>query len=99
MVVTGVLKDCINTGKTTQEAIGEELESARSLRTARLWVDCLIYPVSVAHMFVRAERKGNHALHMYCLTRIVPYFFTAGPSWQTENTTGAEQVSSTTTAA
>ena len=50
MVVTGLLKECIITGKTTHEAIGEELEFARSLKTGRLWVDCLIYPVSLAHV-------------------------------------------------
>jgi hypothetical protein len=78
MVVTGLLSDYVLMGKNTYEAIDEELQSARSSKTACLWIDCLIYPVLLAHMFVRAEREGNYILHMYCMTRMVPYFFAAG---------------------
>ena len=56
----------------------DKLEESRSSCTGRLWVDCLIYPVWLAHTFIRAEREGNYALHMYCLTRMVSYFFAAG---------------------
>ena len=78
MVVTGLLHECIISGKTSYQAICDKLEESRSSCTGRLWVDCLIYPVWLAHTFIRAEREGNYALHMYCLTRMVPYFFAAG---------------------
>ena len=78
MVVTELLRACLEKGKATAEAIEEELQSARSSKTAQLWIDCLIYPVILAHLFVRAEREGNFVLHMYCLTKMLPYFFAAG---------------------
>ena len=78
MVVTGLLKEFVVSGANSRDTLHEELEMARGSKTGRLWVDCLIYPVSIAHLFIRAEREGNYVLHMYCLTRMVPYFFAAG---------------------
>ncbi|MES9884496.1 MAG: hypothetical protein ABW185_26930, partial [Sedimenticola sp.] len=78
MIVTALLKDCVLSGKITHEAIDEVLQSVRSSKTSRLWIDCFIYPVVIAHMFVRAEREGNYILHMFCMTKMLPYFFAAG---------------------
>ncbi len=78
MVVTALLKNTIDSGKRTLDEIGDILESTRSSKTSRLWVDCFIHPVILAHMFIRAEREGKYGLHMYCLTRMLPYFFAAG---------------------
>jgi hypothetical protein len=78
MVLTGLLSDYVLAGIDTYDAIEEKLESARSSKTGCLWVDCFIYPVLLAHMFIRAEREANYVLHIYCLTRMVPYFFAAG---------------------
>ena len=78
MVATALLKDYLKAGKDSYSEISSELESARSSTTGRLWVDCFIYPVVLAHMFVRAEREANYMLHMYCLTHMIPYFFAAG---------------------
>ena len=43
----------------------------------RLWVDCLIQPVLIPHLFVHAERQADWLLHLYCLRRMLPYFFVA----------------------
>ncbi|MES9884700.1 MAG: hypothetical protein ABW185_27970 [Sedimenticola sp.] len=77
MVVTGLLKKSILSGKRTIEDMDEML-STPSSKTHRLWVDCFIIPVILAHLFIRAERESKYALHMYCLTRMLPYFFAAG---------------------
>ena len=77
MVVTEVLRDFIS-GNTTHESLEEQLASYRTSHMGRLWVDCLVPPVYLAHLFIRAEREANYVLHMYCLTRMLPYFFAAG---------------------
>ncbi len=77
MVVTALLQPMVLSGKVTMEAISEELEVARLSRTGRLWVDCLIIPVGIAHLFLRAEREGDWLLHLYALKRMLPYFFAA----------------------
>ncbi len=78
MVVVGLLKRNILSGARTTEEMDDMLASACSSRTGQLWVDCFIYPTILAHMFVRAEREGKYALHMYCMSRMLPYFFAAG---------------------
>ena len=77
MVVTEVLRDFIS-GNTTHESLEKQLASYRTSHIGRLWVDCLVPPVYLAHLFIRAEREANYVLHMYCLTRMLPYFFAAG---------------------
>ncbi len=62
MVVTVLQENIINAGKTTTEQIEDCLEDAHSHPTARLWVDCLVMPVIIAHLFVRAERTGDWRL-------------------------------------
>ena len=46
-------------------------------RTGRLWVECLIMPVMIIHLYLRAERTGGWLLHMYALKRMTPYVFAA----------------------
>lgn len=47
-------------------------------KTSKLWVDCLIKPVLLMMMYVRAEREGEWALHIEVVKQIMPYFFAAG---------------------
>ena len=77
MVVCALLEPLITAGKTTVDVMEEELEKDRQSRTGRLWVDCLILPVAIIHLFLRAEREGDWLLHLYSLKRMVPYFFAA----------------------
>ncbi len=75
IVVQSLLKDCVLSGNVTHETIEEVLASARLSKTSRLWVDCFIYRVVIAHMFVIAERGGNYILRMHCMTKMLPYVF------------------------
>ena len=54
------------------------LEKACKTPTGQLWVDCLIRPTLIAHMFIRAQRHGDWLLHVHCLQNMLPYFFAAG---------------------
>ena len=54
------------------------LEKACKTPTGQLWVDCLIRPTLIAHMFIRAQRDGDWLLHVHCLQNMLPYFFAAG---------------------
>jgi hypothetical protein len=78
MVVAVLLEDVVKAGNTSPEAIQEALEEARKSPTGRLWVDCLIMPVIIAHLFLRAERTGDWRLHLYCIKRMICYLWAAG---------------------
>ena len=75
-----LLHQYILAGTTDVANIEEELEMARNTPTGLLWVDCFVIPTFLAHLFVRAEREGDWLLHMYCLRRMLPYFF-ASSHW------------------
>jgi hypothetical protein len=62
----------------TFEDLTVYLEEARKNPTGRLWVDCLMKPTFIVHLFIRAEREGNWLLHHHCLQRMLPYFYAAG---------------------
>ena len=47
-------------------------------RTAKLCVDCLIRPVLLMMMYVRAEREADWPLHLEAVERMLPYLFAAG---------------------
>ena len=51
---------------------------ASKSRTSKHWIDCLIKPVFIMLMFIRAEREGNWPLHLWTLEAMVPYFFDSG---------------------
>ena len=77
MVVVAFIKNAISEGTTANEIeVYLNRVHAGSL-IGRLWVDCLIQPVLIAHLFVRAERQADWFLHLYCLRRMLPYFFVA----------------------
>lgn len=51
---------------------------ARQSRTVKLWLDCLIKPVLIMMLFIRAEREAEWALHLYAVSLMMPYFFASG---------------------
>ncbi len=81
MVLTALLKGHLDAGITTPEQIQQELDVSRQTPVGRLWVDCFIIPVIIAHLFVKAERESDWLLHLYCVRRMLCYFFAAG-HWQ-----------------
>ena len=46
-------------------------------RLAEHWVQNLIKSVLIMMMYVRAEREGEFALHLYACKLMMPYFFAA----------------------
>ena len=77
MVTTALLDDIHSRGISAVD-LQAELENARKLPTGRLWVDCLVIPIAIIHMFIRAERESDWLLHLYCVQQMLPYFFAAG---------------------
>ena len=43
---------------------------AEQSKTTKLWLDCLIRPVLLMMLFVRAEREGDWSLHLWVLREI-----------------------------
>ena len=52
-------------------------KAASASKTSKLWVDCLIKPVFIMMMYVRAEREGDWPLHLVAVKQMLPYFFAA----------------------
>ena len=78
MVVTCLLEPYVVDGNTSYEMLNDILNDARSSRTGRVWVDCLILPVVILHLFIKAVRESDWDRHLYYLQRMLPYFFAAG---------------------
>ncbi len=78
MVVTKLLKELVLIWNINNEAIEEALRSAPTSYTVRPCVDCLIYPVHLAHMFIGAKFEANYLLHIYYLSWMLSYFFASG---------------------
>lgn len=57
-------------GKASMDAIQKKLENAKISGTVRLWVDCLIIPVAINHLHLRAEREKDWLLHINTLKMI-----------------------------
>lgn len=75
-LLRGVFEDHQPTSNTDLMLFLEEI-SLQS-KTCKLWVDCLIKPVFLMMLYVRAEREGNWLLHIEAVKGMLPYFFAAG---------------------
>ena len=78
MVVVALLEPFILSGVNSVEDFEEILEKAQTSRTGKQWVECLIQPVIILHLYLRAERECDWLLHLYSLQRILPNFYAAG---------------------
>ena len=76
MVVVYLLENAVQ-GSISVQSVEAVLTEARKWPTGKLWVDCLVSPIIIVHLFIRAEREGNWPLHIFCLERMIPYFFAA----------------------
>ena len=53
-----------------------QLQQYRAIsRTAKQWVDCLIQPIFIMLLFVRAELEGDWPLNVLPVEEMMPYFF------------------------
>lgn len=78
MVVEELLRNTIPTFTLYDDMVAELDILASQSRTAKHWVENLIKPVLIMMMYVRAEREGEWALHLYAVKQMLPYFFAAG---------------------
>ena len=78
MIFTVLLEDFVGGGIKSVGELEEILSNACETPTGRLWVDCLVTPLVIAHMFVRTEQEGNWLLHRHCMQRMVIYSMAAG---------------------
>ena len=44
-------------------------------RTEKQWIDCLVQPIFIVLLFVRAEREGDWPLHRLVMDEMATYFF------------------------
>ncbi len=74
-----LLEESLLVGHTNIYEIQVVLEQARKYPTGQIWIDCLVIPVMIAHMYVYAEKgERNYIYQRYCLKRMVTYFIAAG---------------------
>ena len=60
ILVLAIIKPLVTAIKTTMTELAEELGKIGQVsRTGRLWVECLIMPVMIIHIYLRAERTGD----------------------------------------
>ena len=80
LVVEKLLRPVFNTEDLTSyrdlETVLEDV--TRESRPAKVWVDCLIRPVFIMMVYVRAEREADWPLHILAMKFMMPYFFAAG---------------------
>ena len=78
MVVEELLGSYIADIYTADELETFLLEISKGSKTSKVWVDCLFKPVLLMMLYVRAEREGDWARHLYAVSKMLPYFFSAG---------------------
>ena len=78
IVVEEILNPLVKESTSFDNLMDLLKDKSQQSRTAKLWVECLIKPVFLMMMFVKAEREANWLLHLECVERILPYFFAAG---------------------
>ena len=79
LVVEDVLRGIMrNENITSMDELSSYLDKAASAsKTSKLWVACLLKPVFIMMMYVRAEREGDWPLHLVAVKQMLPYFFAA----------------------
>lgn len=79
LVVEELLRSIMrNENITSMDELLSYLDKAASTsKTSKLWVDCLLKPVFIMVMYVRAEREGEWQLHLVAVKQMLPYFFAA----------------------
>ena len=78
LVVEEILRDKLDGIESMDDLKYMLGDRASSHNTTKLWVDCLIKPVFIMMMFVRAEREADWPFHLCAVYAMMPYFFSAG---------------------
>ena len=69
MVAAAILDDFI----TVEQPQSKHLSMSYRKQASLQQVDCLIMPVVIIHMFLRAEREDDWFLHLCCVKQMLPY--------------------------
>ncbi|KAH3755284.1 hypothetical protein DPMN_189975 [Dreissena polymorpha] len=77
MVAKEVLRKESPNVKTFDDLMLSLESKAKNSRTTRFWLDCLIKPVFIMMLFVRAEREAEWGLHLSAVAAMMPYFIAA----------------------
>ena len=70
-----LLKETVTDFETLMNSLSMK---ANQCRTARLWLDGLIWPVFITMRFVRAGREADLPLHISTVSLMIPYFSATG---------------------
>ena len=78
MVLSVLLEESIHNADYNTKRIQDIIEDMYETLNAKLWMECFVIPIFIAHLYIRAERTSDWLLHLYCLRRMVCYFWAAG---------------------
>ena len=78
MVTEELLSNSLTQLMSYEDMLTTLEDISKQSKTAKLWVDCLIQPVLLMMLFVRAEREGDWPLHLWGVNEMLPFFFAAG---------------------
>jgi len=78
LLVEEVISSTVKNVSSAKELIVSLDSKAERSKTAMLWVECLIKPVFLMMLYVRAEREADWPLHLHAVKEMLPYFFAAG---------------------
>ena len=78
MVLSVQLEESICHADYDHKRIQDIIEDMYERPNAKLWMECFVIPEFIARLFIRVERTGDWLLHLYCLRRMVCYFWAAG---------------------
>ena len=67
MLCEEVLREIVEEVETYDELMQALEKRADQSRTAKFWLNCLIKPVFIMMLFVRAEREAEWGLHLYAV--------------------------------
>ena len=67
LVMEEVLSKVLEKSNTHDDLIISLEVLAEQSKTTKLWLDCLIRPVLLMMLFVRAEREGDWSLHLWAV--------------------------------
>ena len=79
MVAEEILRKFINDVGSPEDCTNKLERAADKSPTSKLWVDCLLKPVFIMMLYMRAE-KGEFDLHHWAIELMLPFFLATGSS-------------------
>ena len=73
MVAEEILREFVNDVESPEDLIYKLERAAAKNPTAKLWIDCLLKPVLIMMLYIRAEREGEFLLHLGAIELMLPF--------------------------